>query len=279
MLWRERYNPSGTSSYVPLPPPGSREYPRDFPAHDVAEINPRFLAIDLSAITEFKGTFLLIGAFAVLFSFFMVGDSIYDYLYSDKFDSDDLQFMLLILSAPFLMGVGMLWAALVSPLHPPVYFNRETRKVYGWQKPPGGKGRWFEFDFDQLIAVTRIYHLYNTAGRQTQYILQLLDVDPRTQQIRFAFAACSAGWSHTPEGMWEFIRRYMNEAPGSLPAAQVNMRTRVDGRRQALSVYEEGTIGSVDLETGKVISPFLLTMSWIGAFYSYPSCCAEVDRT
>lgn len=273
MFWSSKFEPHKATHYFPLLPPSSREYRLDTDGWHIQDVNPVYMAVELPAITEWRGLGVIGCLIMILLGFggmTFVGPEAYSRYSGEEGNLIDLMFLLAPLGL-LLAGAFEGWRHLSGPLNPPVYFNRKTRKVYGWQKPRKGESGWFEYDWDRLIAVTSRGATYGMGGRATQYVLALLDVDPETNVIRRTFAAGSPGASLDPEKDWEYIRRYMNEEPGTQPQAIIALRATRDRKRRAISIHHELMLGSFDLETGKVTDRAYAILGFIGSFVgTYP---------
>ncbi len=112
---------------------------------------------------------------------------------------------------------------LFLPRHPPTFFDRKNRKVYGWSGV--FFGRWTVLDFDAVTAVSQVASHYHTAGRTTLYSLWLCEVEPKTNRILKRISVIySSRLAEVPSQIWEFSRAYMNLPIEKVPPVELHLK-------------------------------------------------------
>ncbi|WP_163142032.1 DUF6708 domain-containing protein, partial [Arhodomonas sp. KWT] len=134
-------------------------------------------------------------------------------------DPNDLSLILLTIYTAILWG-GVNLFALYSPLmydwfnyrHAPIRFNRRTRQVHVFYTPRFGGPR--SYDWDALTAQI----LETGRGKVTYYVLTMTAADPSGRYYYDRFEVGNQ-LLHREEGIrwWEYIRRFMEEGPDSVP--------------------------------------------------------------
>ncbi|WP_163142035.1 DUF6708 domain-containing protein [Arhodomonas sp. KWT] len=155
--------------------------------------------------------------------------------------------------------------------HAPIRFNRRTRQVHVFYTPRFGGPR--SYDWDALTAQI----LETGRGKVTYYVLTMTAADPSGRYYYDRFEVGNQ-LLHREEGIrwWEYIRRFMEEGPDSVPDPDWTLSERLSlresfvrwfalhelRRERALGLNVRPAIARIIL-----ISPFLALFS-IGHFIS-----------
>lgn len=111
-------------------------------------------------------------------------------------------------------------------LPPPVIFNRKTQQVMYYTNDRGRRGEWVVMDWHTITAATQTEtrrHRYGSFAYESLRLMRLTPGNPRiTHAARLHFMDADHGvYLQT----WEFIRRYMNDAPDQVPLAEVSVKS------------------------------------------------------
>ena len=213
---------------IPLPLPHDRAITHEPRAELIHEVNPAYLSywnpdavgrafyFWASAIAGLVPT--SVGAFGFLSHVIRNGSVVK----GEPIDAVDIGLIIFFGALPIFAAV-LTYLSVRLPLRPPTYLSRTLRRVYGWHGNKNVDAGWMSIDWDKAIPVTRRVQLLHSSGSSTLYVLQLLEVDPGTKAILKTVPVFNP--QRDPElcgEMWEYIRRYMNGAPESLPPARTD---------------------------------------------------------
>jgi hypothetical protein len=162
---------------------------------------------------------------------YMVGRAIFDlirgFLGADLPASlGGLVFYILATSLTLILPVGWLFKKLLLPQVRKDYFttrrtlirfNRVTRKVYVHQPPQAGGIN--TYDWDEAIATLDDGEPDKSSGR---LVMGWIDVEA-AQMRGLIFVGRAAGNAARGRAWWEYIRRYMEEGPDSVPQPFVRL--------------------------------------------------------
>lgn len=135
---------------------------------------------------------------------------------TDKFDPIAWFGSICMIGGYFLM-LGWVYFSMLSRAPSPILFNRKTRKVYG-----SYRGKVLEFDWKDMQAVTT--QESDPERGANLFLAQFSPGKPpsnKTVQRGFVVTTGNLG-SIAPEGLWEFMRCYMEEAPDKLPQVEIH---------------------------------------------------------
>ncbi|PHV10531.1 hypothetical protein [Chitinimonas sp. BJB300] len=129
---------------------------------------------------------------------------------------------LLTCAGGIFFGVYLIYLGVLLPAPSPVTFNRRLGMVIG-----SHKGKPIALEWKKLKPVL-LYSVNLSAGAQRQYNLALVERDdslPKGQKQKKAHGLLVStghyGWANC-HAMWEFIRRYMEDKPESLPEVELS---------------------------------------------------------
>jgi hypothetical protein len=179
-----------------------------------------------------------------------------------------------VLTACFVFGS---WLSARKALPPPTFFNRQRQRVLQYQKAPGRKAEWLDWEWSSITPAVRQVHVYSSAGRSTMYVLVLMQLEKGTNKILRSFSAYSSVAQKQPcVAAWEYMRRYMNEPPERVPAAyippfgfdQKTWAVRCQIESMQMGMNADGTFRNWFARllmpiAGTVLYPFIWATLWI----------------
>ncbi|PHV10529.1 hypothetical protein [Chitinimonas sp. BJB300] len=131
-------------------------------------------------------------------------------------------FLALSLIGWLIFSLYIIYLTVLLPSPSPVIFNRRLNLVIG-----SHKGKPIALEWKKLKPVL-LYSVNLSAGAQRQYNLALVERDdilPKGQKQKKGHGLLVStghyGWANC-HAMWEFIRRYMEEEPESLPEVELS---------------------------------------------------------
>ncbi|MGQ5525256.1 hypothetical protein ACUHMQ_18620 [Chitinimonas sp. PSY-7] len=134
-----------------------------------------------------------------------------------------LLFALIAISAGLCFSVYIMYLAILLPTPSTVIFNRRLGMVIG-----SHKGKPIALEWKKVKPVL-MHSVMLAAGAQRQYYLALVERDeslPKGQKQKKGHGLMVStghtwGWANC-HAMWEFIRRYMEDKPESLPEVELS---------------------------------------------------------
>lgn len=120
-------------------------------------------------------------------------------------------------------GIYLVYLGMILPAPSPVIFSRRLGLVIG-----SHKGRPIALEWKKVKPIL-LHGVMLAAGAQRQYYLALVERDdnlPKGQKQKTGYGLMVStghtwGWANC-HAMWEFIRRYMEDKPESLPAVELS---------------------------------------------------------
>ncbi|WP_139256011.1 hypothetical protein [Chitinimonas taiwanensis] len=120
-------------------------------------------------------------------------------------------------------SIYLIYLGMILPAPSPVIFNRRLGLVVG-----SHKGRPIALEWKKVRPIL-LHSIMLAAGAQRQYYLALIERDDslpngRKQKTGYGLMVSTGhtwGWANC-HAMWEFIRRYMEDRPESLPAVELS---------------------------------------------------------
>lgn len=264
---------------VLLPKPGEKAVMHQPTERDDVEVlNPavlRFASRDFDGMN--RGYGLALGTFAAA----LYAAGIFPFLigFSTNKVSDLIDFgLVMMLGLVFVSGFA-LWAyrSARAPIPDPIVLARELRRFYFWT---GRKTGWESWPYDDLVPFTQLNTLVTSAGASTVFTLRLALIDPKTREFKQVITPAPP--QRTPEScgqIWEFIRRYVDKPPESLPP--VRLQPDLNDPAADLARFDRRFDGFItpDHRIAAGILPKLFVGFWSVVDYWQMRAMAWIQRT
>ncbi|MFQ6309125.1 DUF6708 domain-containing protein [Lysobacter capsici] len=248
------------------------------PGRQVSEINPAWLQFVRTERIGWRGVGWLAGAGGGLMAALMFGPLIWSFLHAGpRLGMTVAASMVTILTLPSLIGAFFAYRARMLALPPPVILSRRLRRFYQWRDKREG---WVSVDADAAVALIHASAAATQVGGDMGYRLHVVELEPGSRKIMKQVAVSEV--ANDPDELarlWEFLRRYIDDKPDTLPP--VSYHPRLVGKYGWLARFDHDLFKNLVCEDHRLVAGRFNALRFYFAAmleYWYVRCAAWIER-